>query len=73
MIETLLVPKKVSIDLDQLVFEPTTPGVTMLQHVSPDDPNEILLGDDEIDDFDEILSEDDSDENGGTSGDTDGK
>lgn len=56
--------KESLVDLDQLIYEPSTPGVLMLKRVSPDDPNEVLLGDDEINvhDFDEILSEGESDD-----------
>jgi hypothetical protein len=45
-------------DLDQLIYEPTTPGVEAMKKTSPDDPNEFLLSDDEMN-FDEILEEED--------------
>ena len=54
-------------DLDQLVYEPSTPSASMLRRTSPNDPNEFLLGDDEIGDtdfdFDDIIAEGDSDDN----------
>lgn len=50
-------------DLDQLIYEPTTPGASLLRRVSPDDPNEFLLGDDEMDDLDlDYIIEGDSDD-----------
>lgn len=59
-------PSETAVDLDQLVYEPKTPGASMLKRTSPDDPNEFLLGDDEIDDtdfdFDDIISEGDGDD-----------
>lgn len=52
-------------DLDQPDLEPLTPPEFLLRRTSPSDPNEFLLGDDEIDeadldgdgvfDFDDIL------------------
>jgi len=47
------------VDLDQLAFEPNAPSLPMLKRTAPGDPNEFLLGDDEIGDidFDEILAD----------------
>lgn len=61
-----LQPNETPVDLDQLVYEPSTPTAKMLKRTSPDDPNEFLLGDDEMSDtdfdFDDIISEGESDD-----------
>lgn len=59
-------PNETPVDLEQLAYEPSTPSVSMLRRTSPNDPNEFLLGDDEMSDtdfdFNDIIAEGDSDD-----------
>lgn len=61
-------PSEESEDLDTLALEPSMPGPLTTKTRSPDDPNEILLDDEEAsvivddDDFLSILNEDQGDE-----------
>lgn len=61
-------PNEAIVDLDTLALEPSTPGPLATLTRSPDDPNEILLDDEEAsvivgdDDFLSLLNEEKGDE-----------